>query len=73
MYRQYEDPYTLEERLEQVKQQLAQCDPDSNEYEWLCIEKAELEDRINFAWQDNEYEEDYAREYYPEYYAEECM
>ena len=73
MYRQYEDPYELEQRLEEFKQQLAQCGDDTNEREWLVIAIADLEDRINFAWQDNEYEEDYAREYYPEYYAEECM
>lgn len=65
MYRQYENPYTLEERLEEAKKRLAEH-PDDEDY---ALEVAELKERINFAWQDDEYDEDYAREYYPEEYA----
>lgn len=69
MYRQYEDPHKLECRLEEVKAQLAQCDNDDERVD-LWLEKEELEERINFAWQDNEYECDYMRENYPEDYLE---
>jgi hypothetical protein len=52
MYRQYEDPYKLEEQLAEAKQMLAE-NPDD---EYLAIQVAELSDRVNFAWQDNEFE-----------------
>ncbi len=65
MYRQYENPHTLEERLEEAKKRLAE-NPYDEDY---ALEVAELKERINFAWQDDEYDEDYAREYYPEEYA----
>lgn len=52
MYRQYEDPYTLERRLAELKE-LRTKHPDDED---LACEIAELEDRINFAWQDDEYE-----------------
>ena len=53
MYRQYENPYKLEKLLDEAKQRLAEnpCD------EELAFEVAELKDRINFAWQDDEYDE----------------
>ena len=51
MYRQYEDPYALEERLEKVKAAIA-VETDEDSLMSLAQEKAELEDRINFAWQD---------------------
>lgn len=67
MYRQYEDPYKLEKQLEELELQLAQCDDDDERVDlYLAIE--ELKERINFAWQDNEYECDYMRENYPEDY-----
>ena len=55
MYRQYEDPYKLEQRLEELKERRANC---TNEDELIAIDQdiAELKDRINFAWQDDEYE-----------------
>jgi hypothetical protein len=65
MYRQYENPRTLEERLEEAKRRLAENPYDED----LANEVAELKERVNFAWQDDEYDEDYAREYYPEEYA----
>jgi hypothetical protein len=65
MYRQYENPHTLEDQLAEAKARL-----DENPYdEDLVLEVQELKDRANFAWQDDEYDEDYAREYYPEEYA----
>ena len=68
MYRQYENPYTLESRLAEVEERIANC-TNEGELEYLYEERAELKERINFAWQDDEYDEDYAREYYPEEYA----
>ena len=62
MYRRYEDPYALEKQLEEAKQRLAENPYDED----LVNEVAELEERVNFAWQDDEYDEDYARENYPE-------
>lgn len=65
MYRRYENPHTLEERLEDAKRRLSENPYDED----LVLEVAELKERVNFAWQDDEYDEDYAREYYPEEYA----
>ena len=52
MYRQYENPYRLEERLAELQAELAEH-PDNED---IAIEIAEVKDRINFAWQDDEYE-----------------
>ena len=65
IYRQYENPRTLEDMLEDAKRRLAENPYDED----LVLEVQELKERINFAWQDDEYDEDYAREYYPEEYA----
>ena len=54
IYRQYEDPYKLEKRLAELKEQRIH-NPDDED---LAIEIHELEERINFAWQDDEYETD---------------
>ena len=64
MYRQYEDPYKLEQQLAEAQERLAQ-NPDDEDY---AIEVADLKERINFAWQDDEYECDYMRDNYPEDY-----
>ena len=64
IYRRYEDPWKLEEKLEEAKQRLAE-NPDNED---LALEIAELEERINFAWQDQEYDEDYMQDNYPEDY-----
>lgn len=53
MYRSYENPHTLEERLADAKKRLSE-DPMN---EALAEEVEELKDRVNFAWQD-EYQED---------------
>ena len=52
MYRDYENPYRLEERLEELKAQLKK-DPDNIE---LYMDVRELQERVNFAWQDDEYD-----------------
>lgn len=67
MYRQYENPYDLEKQLAEVEEHIRNC-TDDGELEYLYEERAELKDRINFAWQDDEYESDYMRENYPEDY-----
>lgn len=66
MYRQYEDPWALEERLKQAKERLEQAkqeDPDNDDRIIdLVLEVHELEERVNFAWQDQEYDENYAHD-----------
>ena len=52
MYRRYENPYEVEEALKAAKERLKE-DPEN---EWLHEDVAELEERLNFAWQDDEYE-----------------
>ncbi len=53
IYRQYEDPYALEEQLTEAKRRLAENPFDED----LAIEVHMLEERVNFAWQDDESEE----------------
>lgn len=66
MYRQYEDARELENRLQEVKNEfemrkaLGELEP--YDYEYYYMYMADLRERINFAWQDEEYEEDLARE-----------
>lgn len=69
MYRQYEDPYKLEKELEDWLEQ----HPDKSTWDEYDYENYQnLKERINFAWQDDEYESDYMRENYPdEFYASE--
>ena len=62
MYRQYEDPHTLQERLEKIKEEYnKETDPDKKIDLYEAV--AELEERINFAWQDIEYDENNAEEF----------
>lgn len=63
MYRQYENPWKLEDKLAEAKQRLAE----NPENEDLALEVHELEERVNFAWQDDEYDEDCARECLADY------
>ena len=58
MYRSYENPFKLEKQLEELKQRQAEV-TDEDELMWLAEEIAELKDRINFAWQDDEYDCDF--------------
>ncbi len=62
MYRQYENPRALEEKLAEVRAEfdmrLAECDSQDERFD--IIENysqtiAELEERVNFAWQDEEF------------------
>lgn len=61
MYRQYENPYQLEKQLAELKERQANA-TDDDELMYLAEEIAELNERINFAWQDDEYDEDCGRE-----------
>lgn len=59
MYRQYENPYTLEKQLEELKKEYCTAVENNADEDTLISLKmsiAELEERINFAWQDDEAE-----------------
>lgn len=56
MYRQYEDPWVLEERLKELEARYNEAQFDGEDDVDLYLEMYELRDRINYAWQDNEYE-----------------
>lgn len=59
MYRQYENPWTLEEELSMLEYELSMAECDGADIDIIVeikIAIEELEERINFAWQDNEYE-----------------
>lgn len=63
MYRQYEDPYKLEQALAEARERLAEsCDEYGEMDIDLLLEVQELEDRVNYAWQDNEYNANYRAE-----------
>lgn len=62
MYRQYENPNKLEKRLEELKEEYriaTEENADEDRLESLEYDIAELKERINFAWQDEEYDENY--------------
>jgi hypothetical protein len=52
IYRHNEDPYALEQQLDEARKRLAENPYDED----LALEVHELEERINFAWQDDEAE-----------------
>lgn len=59
MYRQYEDPYELEKQLKELRQEYSNAkenNADENTLIELSQDIHELEERVNFAWQDDEYE-----------------
>lgn len=61
MYRQYEDPNKLQKMLEQAKDELdcALLEDDNDDRIIDLVNEVEsLKDRINFAWQDIEYDEE---------------
>lgn len=72
VYRQYEDPYALEDEYNQLK---AYYDMHPDEKDDYAEERlASLSDRINFAWQDDEYDSDYYRnEFYDDLYEPELI
>lgn len=61
MYRQYEDPYTLEQQLKEKEAELAELrdrvnfgGEDMDILIDVMLDIEELKERINFAWQDDE-------------------
>ena len=52
----------LEARIDEIDAQLNEPYIDPDLFESLALERAELEDELNFAWQDDEAEWDYARQ-----------
>ena len=59
MYRRYENPYDLEKQLEAVQFEYDMMVAKGADVETLISvqeEIYELKDRINFAWQDDEYD-----------------
>lgn len=65
MYRQYEDPYKLEDQLSELKAQYRRAQEEGIDEDVLMnmsMDINELEERVNFAWQDQEYDEDFWRE-----------
>ena len=69
MYRQYENPRELTKRLEEAKANLVEITIDFHmglaDEDMLAdaqLKVDELSDRVNFAWQDEEFEEDYSME-----------
>ena len=66
MYRQYEDPWKLEDRLEKAEKELEQAkeeDPENIDRIIDLVNEVEsLRERVNFAWQDEEYDENYAHD-----------
>lgn len=78
MYRQYENPAKIQKMLEAAEEELARAKEEDRENididliidldNWV----QSLKERLNFAWQDDEYDENYAREMgYPPYGEEE--
>ena len=63
MYRQYENPYQLNKYLCELEAEYDTCLENDEDFETL-IDLAEdiatLKERINFAWQDDEYDSLYA-------------
>lgn len=55
MYRQYEDPAKIQKLLDEAKTRLnAAIDAGQDDIIDLHEEVADLEERLNFAWQDEE-------------------
>ena len=61
MYRSYEDVFYLEDLLTAAKKRLEEAE-NMDDLDGIIdaqMSVAELEDRINYAWQDDEYDSDY--------------
>lgn len=52
MYRQHENPHKLEARLAELQKEFEQRPDDIDLYDTI----EDLKQRINFAWQDDEYD-----------------
>ena len=63
MYRQYENPYTVQKMLEQAQREYDKAKQEQPDDIDLLIDLANevesLRERVNFAWQDEEYDENY--------------
>ncbi len=62
MYRQHEDPRALEKRLKELKEEykvLSEQSADEDTLVSMAMDIEELEERVNFAWQDEEHDEEY--------------
>ena len=59
MYRQYEDPGKLEARLKVLQEEREAAILDGDEDHVIALDEdiAELKERIRFAWDDEEYDE----------------
>lgn len=58
MYRQHEDPYVLQDRLEEAKANLLKAQDENLDIEIIISLHEDVEmlkERINFAWQDADY------------------
>lgn len=59
MYRQYEDPRKLEDMLQEAQRRLSDAQAAGHDDNDLLIdlynEVEELKERVNFAWQDDEW------------------
>lgn len=58
MYRAYEDPYKLECILKELKEELSELQYEQDEERFISLSESinDIEQRINFAWQDDEYD-----------------
>lgn len=62
MYRSYEDPHKLEDMLREKREEYCsrmEAGADVEDLIDLAIEINDLEQRVNFAWQDDEYDAEY--------------
>lgn len=72
MFRRYEDPHKVQEMLDRARQELEDAKREVEISGEECYDRmidlyqevSELEERLNFAWQDDEYEEQYMLENY---------
>ena len=69
MYRQYEDPYKVQKMLAQAEadyEEAKQKDPENvDRLIDLANEVESLRERVNFAWQDDEYDENNSDDWQP--------
>lgn len=56
MYRQYENPHTLQTQLDELQKEFAECSKTEDIENLIDLQESieELKQRINFAWQDME-------------------
>ena len=60
MYRQYENPYKVQKQFEEAERELSDARARGDDIESLIDlynEVESLRERVNFAWQDEEYDE----------------